>query len=249
MTNQGLGNPKIHEIYKGVFAITGLYHVSDGIDTNAGIIITQQAVVFIDSGMTISSAEFLWQLAQNHMAGEKELYLILTHHHSDHVFGMRVMKEKGARVIAHSAACEFLENDCGKYKRFIKKFMDCDSEEADTILGDVKLSIPDILIEIDTTLHVGTELKLLVTPGHVPSSISVYHPTSKTLFAGDTVYEGSPLNTRVGGPKEWRVWVSQLERLKMLNIDKICPGHGDLCSKEEFARNIKYLLNLLASEK
>lgn len=249
MDNRGLGNPKVHTIHDGVYAITGLFHVSGGLGTNVGIVATPEAIVFIDSGMTITSSEFIWQVAQNNMRGNEDLYLILTHHHSDHVFGMRVMKEHGAKVIAHVATCEYLENDCGKYKQFIKNLMNCSAEEADTILGDVQLSLPDSLIEVDTTLHVGTELQLLVTPGHVPSSISVYHPASKTLFAGDTIYEGLPLTTRFGGPYEWRVWISQLERLKNLEVDIVCPGHGELCGKEELDRNIKYLMDLLASKK
>ncbi|NHI83396.1 MAG: MBL fold metallo-hydrolase [Candidatus Thorarchaeota archaeon] len=243
--SRGLSNPKVHTIRDGVYAITGLYHVSGGMGTNAGIISSPEAIAFIDSGMTIASAQFIWNVAQSKIGGDRPLYLILTHHHSDHVFGMRVMKEQGSKVIAHSATCKFLENDNGKYKQFIRNLMNWSSEEADRILGDVWLSVPDLLIDVDTTLHIGTEIQLLVTPGHVPSSISVYHPSSRTLFAGDTVYEGLPLTTRFGGPEEWQVWISQLERLKNLDIELICPGHGNLCRKKELDRNIEFLADLM----
>jgi len=45
--------------------------------------------------MTIASAEFIWRSAQKRVCGHKSLYLIITHHHSDYVFGMRVLKRKG----------------------------------------------------------------------------------------------------------------------------------------------------------
>ena len=246
MKPPGLGNPAVHRITENVYAITDLYHTSNGFGTNAGIIFTPRALVFIDSGMTIASGEFLWQTACEQLHGQEDLYLILTHHHSDHVFGMRVLKEKGARVIAHTEVREFLENDNGRYKRFIVEKCGWDSQEGDEILGDVLVSLPDQLIERDTVLHLnGEEIQLLVTPGHVPSELSVYHPNSGVLFAGDVIYEGTPPNTQFGGPAEWGDWISQLERLTRLEIDVICPGHGRLCSREEIDRHISYLNGLL----
>lgn len=246
MMNRGAaGSPKVYELHQGVYAVIGLYHISGDFGTNAGIIITPDSVVFIDSGMTISSAEFLWRVAQDHMSGNEDLYLILTHHHSDHVFGMRVMKETGARVIAQSSVREYLDDPAGKYLEFIKSQMRCSPDEAEAILGDVLLTVPDQLIDGDTVLQLGTEIHLLMTPGHVPSELSVYHPPSKILFAGDTIFsEGNP-TTRFGGPADWRLWISHLERLKQLDIATICPGHGELCTRDEIQRNIDSLNAIL----
>jgi len=236
----GLGNPKVHKITENVYAITNL-PIPPG-TVNAGIIFTPKSIIFIDSGMTISQGEFLWKIAHKRMKGDEKLYLILTHHHSDHTFGMRVLKEKGANIIAHMELKEELKDDNGRYKRFIKERFGWDDET----LGDVVLSVPDQIIEKDTVLHIdGEEIHLLVTPGHHPDELSIYHPKSATLFAGDTIYEGSAPNTRFGGPAEWKLWISQLERLKQLDIDIIVPGHGKLCCKEEINRNIAYLKELL----
>jgi cyclase len=92
------------------------------------------------------------------------------------------------------------------------------------------------------------KLILLHTPGHVPSEISVYHPFSGSLFAGDTIYEGTPLTTRFGGPKEWKQWIRSLEKLEKLDIRNIVPGHGKICGKEEIRRNIAYLENVLSKQ-
>ncbi|RLI19346.1 hypothetical protein DRO54_08615, partial [Candidatus Bathyarchaeota archaeon] len=59
------------------------------------------------------------------------------------------------------------------------------------------------------------------------------------------VYEGMPLTTRFGGPKEWKQWIRSLEKLQQLDIKRIVPGHGKICGKEELQRNIEYLENLL----
>ncbi len=193
--------------------------------------------------MSIASGEFLWNIAQRRMKGDENLYLILTHNHSDHVFGMRVMKERGAKVIAHRMVRFWFKRLNGeRYKEILRKRQGWSPEKADEIFGEVILSEPDEVVDRDAVFKIdGDEIHVLVTPGHVPSELSVYHPKSKTLFAGDTIYEGSPLTTRFGGPNQWRQWISQLDRLKKLEINTVIPGHGKLCAKEEIDRNINYL--------
>jgi len=85
------------------------------------------------------------------------------------------------------------------------------------------------VIEGDTILNIdGEETQPLCTPRHVLSGISVYHPASKVLFAGDAVYSGMSLTTRFGGPKEWHEWIESLKKLSTLKISAIVPGHGPL---------------------
>lgn len=241
-----VGHPQVHKVTKDVYAITDLFH-SGGkkAGVNAGIIFTEKSIIFIDSGMNIASAEFIWKTAAE-LAGRREnLYLILTHHHSDHVFGMRVFKDKGAKVIAHIGVKEELKDDNGFYKQFIIEMDKLSPEEGDRIYGDVFLTVPDQVIEKDTVLNIdGDEIHLLYTPGHVNDEIVVYHPKSRTLFGGDAIYEGMYPNARFGGQKEWRLWISHLERLKKLEIDLIVPGHGKLSPIELLDRNISYLKTL-----
>jgi cyclase len=240
----GLGSPEVTEIAKNVLAITGLYHSEEsGFTVNAGIIFTDRSVVFIDSGMSIASGEFLWQVAEKRLKGDEDIYLVLTHNHSDHVFGMHAIKKRGAQVIAHKITGMWFRRMPGEqYKKFLAERDEWPPEKADRVYGNVVLSEPDMAIDQDTVLNIGgEEIHVLVTPGHVPSELSVYHPGSKTLFAGDTIYEGSELTTRFGGLVQWKQWISQLERLNKLEISTIVPGHGKLCAKEEIDRNIGYL--------
>ncbi|UCE17351.1 MAG: MBL fold metallo-hydrolase [Gemmatimonadota bacterium] len=243
----GLGNPDVRELAENVIAVTDLYHpAGEDAGTNAGMIFTSKSVIFIDAGMSIASAEFLWKTAGERMKGDETLYLILTHRHSDHVFGMRVMKEKGARVIAHQILKEWFGVFKDRYKDVMVHRLGWSLEKADQIFGDVLLSHPDQIITQDTVLQIdGEEIHLLTTPGHLPDELSVYHPKSRTLFAGDAIYEGMNLTTHFGGPAEWKQWIAQLERLRRLNIDMIIPGHGKPCPKEEIDRNISYLKEML----
>lgn len=94
MLLKGIGNPSISKITDGVYAIIDLYHPAEGAGTNAGFIIDQGNVVVIDSGMSVASGQFIWSQILKINDKIDHVTLILTHHHSDHVFGMRVFKEK-----------------------------------------------------------------------------------------------------------------------------------------------------------
>ncbi len=244
---EGLGNPRVFRLAEGVFAVEHLYHSKGPLaGVNAGIILTANSVVFIDSGMSVASAEYLWRLAQKKMTGQEEIYLILTHSHSDHVFGMQFFREKGAEVIGHRLAAEHLKDDSGRYFRFIIEMDKISPEEGTKRYGHVVLSEPDRYIEHDTCLTIdGEEIRIFVTPGHTPDSICIYHPGSQTLFAGDSVYEGMDPNTKFGGPKEWKEWISHLERLKKLNIQTVVPGHGKISGIWILEQNISFLKKML----
>jgi cyclase len=234
--------PQVQEVGPCTYAVTGL-GLPDLITVNAGFVVTPSTVVSIDAGMTVSDGAFLWRVSHRLVPGCDKSLLILTHHHSDHTFGMRVFREHGAEIIAHACVREFLENDQGWYKAFIIEHYMASQEEGDRILGEVVLSLPDRLIEEDTVLHVdGEEIHLLATPGHVRSELCVYCPGSKVLFAGDAIYEGMSPNTRFAGAAEKAEWVRQLYRLRELDIDVIVPGHGKVCHKNEIDRNIALLL-------
>lgn len=239
----------IHALTPQVLAVTGLYHAAGGAFTvNAGIILTSTTIVWIDAGMTTASAEFLVKTAHSRKTGQDKALLVLTHHHSDHVFGMRILKEHGATVLAHHEVEPFLEGDTGNYKAFIAKQYELTSQEADEILGDVQLSVPDVLIREDTALGNGDdEIQILVTPGHVRSELAVFHPASGTLFAGDVVYADGPPTTRFGGPTEWREWIRHLRRLQRLDIRHVIPGHGPISHKAVLEENARQIEGVIAA--
>lgn len=144
---------------------------------NAGIVFSNNSVAFIDAGTTVVSGQFLWDIASARMQGDEAVYLVLTHHHSDHTFGMRVFREKAATVIAHGVADMWLRNDNGRYKATLTAMMRWTPEKADSILGDVILTAPDRTILAGTVLNLDSDqVQLLVTPGHVPSELAVYTP-------------------------------------------------------------------------
>lgn len=239
MIHPGVGNPQIQEIAPGVFGFTRLIHFFHKIGVNAGIIQTPESVIFIDSGMSAHSGEFLFNFARERMKGTEDLYLILTHKDTDHCFGMNEMKKHGATVIAHEHAAEVIveESDLSKNRiaMMIRK------EFPEDVLGNTVLSRPDQTIVRDTVLNLGDEIHILAISGHTPGDIAVYHPKSKVLFAGDAILEGMDPYVRPDSISI-KTWIRNLERLKELDIEWVLPGHGALSRRDIIDSNIQYLM-------
>jgi glyoxylase-like metal-dependent hydrolase (beta-lactamase superfamily II) len=240
MTHQGVGNPQIQELAPGVFAITKLVHFFAEIGVNAGIIQSPESIIFIDSGMSAYSGQYLWNFAKERMKGTEDLYLILTHKDTDHCFGMNEIKKHGATVISHEHTAENIdaENDLSKnliIKRVRKQY------HPDDVLGEVILSRPEQTVTHDITLSLGDEIQILSVPGHTPGDIAVYHPSSKVLFAGDAILEGMDPYVR---PDSINIetWIRNLESLKELDIEWILPGHGALSKPDIIDSNILFLM-------
>jgi len=238
MIHQGVGNPQVQEIVPGVFFITRLVHFFADIGVNAGIIQTPEEIIFIDSGFSAYSGEYLWRIAEERMKGHEKLFLIITHKDQDHWFGMDSMKKRGASVIMHEHAADVLDTlrDLSKNPVALR----VREEYRDDVLGDVILSEPDQIIAGDTVLDLSEEIQILSVPGHTPSDIAVYHRKSKVLFAGDAILEGMDPYVRPDSI-DIGTWISNLERLKELDIEWVCPGHGALSKPDIIESNIQYL--------
>lgn len=76
-----------------------------------------------------------------------------------------------------------------------------------------------------------TRLKVLFTPGHSPASVSFYHEESKTLIAGDVLFEGSIGRTDLPGGDFGTLINSIKTQYYPLGDDvQVYPGHGPATS-------------------
>lgn len=234
-------------IAENVYAVMDLYHP---IGVNAGFIVTKSHIVYVDSGLTIPSAQTIYGYSKAAAPENEPSYLILTDHHTDHIFGMKVFRDAGATVLGHERLDRWMKEYLMPNFRKVLKTFELGEKATDLIYGDVELSPLDIKVDRDTAIDVdGEEIEILTTPGHWEACLSVYVPSSRILFAGDTIYSGFNPTTRFGDEELWRKWISSLEKLAELDIKKIVPGHGRICTKEEIPRHIHYLENLLVKAK
>jgi len=242
-------------VARNVYVVLDMFHPICGV--NAGFIVTKKHIVYVDAGWTISSAQTILGYSLAVAPNNKPKYLIFTDHHPDHISGMKTFKEAGAKTIGHANLDLWLrENPMQNWKEFIaalynRWFSELYSKDEDLkelLFGDIELSALDQSVDKDTIITVDDEeIHVLCTPGHWKACLSVYLPSSRVLFAGDTIF-GQDIEpaTRFGDKNLWQQWINSLEKLSKLDISCIIPGHGRLCDSKEIPRHIKYLKELIA---
>ena len=83
--------------------------------SNAGVVVTQTGVVLVDA---LGSPA----LAKRLVAEIKKVtplpitHVLVTHYHADHIYGLQVFKDLGAKIFAHRAALIYLNSDTAQLR-------------------------------------------------------------------------------------------------------------------------------------
>jgi glyoxylase-like metal-dependent hydrolase (beta-lactamase superfamily II) len=191
-----------------------LNYVVGPLNTNAYVIYdvsTLEALV-IDP----ATDEILPKISDLISSGLKVVGIIATHGHADHVCGVKGLRELvGCRFMLHELDVEVL-------KESVEWALEWG---IDISFNDVR---PDILLKGDEVLRLGSdEIQIIHTPGHTPGSITIYIPSSKVLFTGDTLFRESVGRTDLPGGS-WDKLVNSLRMLvtRFEHDVVVYPGHG-----------------------
>lgn len=175
-----------------------------------GLVCGSKHSLIIDSGNSPNHAkEFLSKIKSMDIPPVK--YLVITHHHWDHIFGIKEMNyttitsQKTEKMIEEMRLLkwddqsleEYIRN--GKFNDFTVK---CIKEEIPN-REDFKIGDLDLIYEEKITIDLG-DLKCIVEligGSHTDDSAIVYIPQEKVLFLGDCIY-GRRYNSVYGYKKE-----------------------------------------------
>lgn len=159
--------------------------------------------------------------------------IILTHQDLDHVgSGAALVRQSGARVLAHSADAPYIEGRLRPLKpspEMLEK-----RPHMREVLERLEPVAVDEQVESDTPLDLAGGTRVIFTPGHTPGHISLYLEGSKVLVAGDALTaDGGHLN----GPNplatlDMRTAVQSVRRLADLDVDTIVCYHGGVVSED-----------------
>ena len=188
--------------------------------SNAGFVITDDGVVVIDSlGSPTLGKELLESIRR--LTTQPIRYVIVTHYHADHVYGLQAFKAIGATILAHPEGREYLNSDTAQRRLEASR-----QDIFPWIDENTRLVSADRWLDAaDTSLRVGSFDFVIrhVGPAHTPEDLIVFVPKLGVLFAGDLVFRG---RIPFVGQADSQNWIASLGRLIELHPKVIVPGHG-----------------------
>lgn len=142
-------------------------------------------------------------------------YIMLTHGHFDHIFGVHGLKEAtGAKVVIHFKDAEHLTDP---RKSLAEGNM---PEPQIPVSADVLLKEGDVITLGDE------EIKVMSTPGHTMGSVCYIIESEKTIISGDTLFCMTAGRTDFPDGSD-ELMIKSLKRLIALEGDyRVLPGHN-----------------------
>ncbi len=182
------------------------------LQTNCYLVIEGEEVLIIDPG---DDADYIMRIVTDEDV--KPVAIVATHGHYDHVLAVTELK--------FSYQIPFLMH---KKDEFLLRRMRSSAAHFGRIIADPPAKIDKYLKE-DISLKIGNyKLKIVVTPGHTPGSISLYSKRSKAVFVGDLMFaQGAVGRTDFAYSNHADLVKSLNKILKLPKETKVYCGHGE----------------------
>jgi cyclase len=220
----------------------GVYAAIDGpkgaSGSNAGFVIGDEGVLVVDSFFDPNATRAL--VAEIHKLTSKPiLWVVNTHYHIDHTGGDGVLREAGARIVAHRNVRGWVRTEN------LHLF-------GDRITPQLKaqveaLALPDLVTDKPLTLWLGSRrVEVRPVEGHTGGDLVISIPDAKVLFCGDMLWRRFPPNIIDGTVAKWIATVKGFERLPEAKTMTFVPGHGDVADLADVKDFDAYLSDLTA---
>ena len=239
----------VHAVAEGVWVATGF-----GL-ANSILLEAPDGVVIVDTMSGRRQAEAVlaaFRAATGLPSAAKPVRaVILTHHHSDHVFGGKVFVESASDggeeievpVYAQASTSRQIDGVVNAlsdaiYRRSMRMFGQFlpPASIANAGIGpavdydptDLALARPTEVVEERRDITVaGLELTLVHAPGESPDQLFVWLPKSKVLLPGDNIYRAFPNLYTIRGTayRDVRRWVASLDLMRDLGAEVLVPSH------------------------
>jgi glyoxylase-like metal-dependent hydrolase (beta-lactamase superfamily II) len=207
---------------------------NNGNMVNTCYIDTKKSYVVIDSGSSYAYANSAYKVMQKIKPLPVEL-VINTHVHDDHWLGNGFFVQKGVKVLGSD---DFVHNASIDSPSRIQTHI---SPEAYALTVP---TLPTETLSSDKTLKIGDQelqLHMMKKKAHSEKDMVIFLPKSKTLFAGDLVFNDR-VPSLIGG--DINGWIDALDDLKKLNATTIIGGHGFRTDKKAADMTRHYLTDM-----
>ncbi len=187
--------------------------------SNAAFVVTTDGVVVVDALGSPALGRALIE-AIGRITKQPIRYVILTHYHADHVYGLQAFKAIGVTIIAHQLGKEYLTSQTAALRLEASR-----TDLAPWIDANTHLVPADLWIHGPAELDLGGTRMLIqyAGPAHTPEDLVVWLPQTRVLLAGDIVFRN---RVPYVGTADSGAWIQALDRLLKTDAQIIVPGHG-----------------------
>jgi glyoxylase-like metal-dependent hydrolase (beta-lactamase superfamily II) len=269
----GLGGQQAPAEVKAVPVADGLYLMEGLAGGNVAFLVTDEGVLVVDSGTSPDAGRLI--VAEIAKKTDKPIqYLVLTHYHGDHTFGlqafpastviiaqqntadnMRRLNETRLRGMMEKQMPEMIAAQKLKVENLKKKKgKDLPKEEAAlkaleaqlAELKELRFVYPDVTFQTKLSIFLGGQEIEVVHPGraHTDGDAWVHFPALKTMHMGDNFFNGSYPYIGAEAGADTANWVEKIKQASGWAVETFIPGHGPLADREGLLRFAAYLSDL-----
>lgn len=187
--------------------------------SNAGVVIGPTGVIVIDAlGSPALGNQLIAEIRK--LTDKPIQFVIVTHYHADHIYGLQSFIDIGAKVIAQESAKDYLNSDTAQLRLQASR-----TELAPWINDQTRLVPATQWVLEDSRLSLaGMDVDLIkMGPAHTPDDLAIYFPSEGVMFAGDLVFRG---RIPYVGNADSLGWIKSLDKLLTRDAQVIVPGHG-----------------------
>ncbi|GMQ87744.1 MAG: MBL fold metallo-hydrolase [Gammaproteobacteria bacterium] len=210
---------KVSEHVYYVQGIPGVATDNQGFISNAGVIVTGEGIVVFDALGTPSLGNLLLKKIRA-ISDQPIVRVITSHYHADHIYGLQVFEEQGAKIWAPSGAEDYLASENAQERLEERRF----SLEP-WVNETSRLVAPDHYLTEQESFKLGS-VRFTLTPvgaAHSDGDLTLYVEPDRVLFSGDIIFEG---RVPFLGDANSRHWLEVLKRMESQQLAALVPGHG-----------------------
>jgi glyoxylase-like metal-dependent hydrolase (beta-lactamase superfamily II) len=225
----------VRELAPGVFV--RLAEPEKHIIANSGWIVFRDYVLVIDANYPWGARAILSDLRKT---TKKPIRFVFdTHYHADHSFGNSEFVDAGSTLICSQECTE-------ESKRKNTAAWSQDKGQGEFDLKQWRLEHPQVSFQERMVVDDGEHRVEFtrVGPGHTLGDSIAYLPKEKILFTGDLCLTraGNNIADKDADPRNW---VKALDRLKLIDVKTLVPGHGPLGNHDSIMPQRAYLEGLI----
>ncbi len=212
---------------------------NEGMNANAGFIVTEAGVVVVDSGSTWKVAEQM-HAAIRRITPQPVKYVINTGGQDHRWLGNGYFKAQGAEILAASAAIDDMKARGAMHVQGLARELKDKIAGTEVVLPTRTFGKKEVLTLGGREIHL-----LFFHGGHTPGDSVVWLPRDGVLFSGDLIYVDRLLGvlpfSHTGN------WIASFAAMEALQPKRIIPGHGAVTNLPKAQRESRDYLQHLAT--